>query len=136
MESLEAELGKVSSLERDLSAEVIVSPEEGHFEHRVYRKLTKEERDARYDLSDAFEDVWIIDKPEERAPDIQRRQSARAKLQQVYDSSEWYSARYVAGKVLNKEEEVSKLFPSWLQKLEEGLSSTHLKPNWRSQDTN
>ena len=57
--------------------------------------------------------------------DTQRRESARQQLQQTYDSSEWYSARYVAGRALNlSKEKMNRDMDSWLVELTNQLKST------------
>jgi len=97
MDSLEAVLRKVADLGRDMSAEIVVQEEISHEE-----AIPGSDRGSG---PCSFDKVWdyeyIIDKPRITEPDAQKREAAEQKLQQIYDSSEWYSARYVAGIALS-----------------------------------
>jgi hypothetical protein len=108
MEPLEAVLRKVEDLRRDLTAEKVVGKKQ--VKRMQERYETDEEmglrqncalsetatyrgRDTVHTLVDAMEDV--------KQPHIEKRESAKTQLQHIYDSSEWYSARYVAGNCLS-----------------------------------
>ncbi|MEW6621171.1 MAG: hypothetical protein AB1422_17870 [bacterium] len=95
MEPLEIILKKIEDLERDLSAEIVVQEESGHWEWRTDLKGPK------YD-EDFYEgEVWIIDRPRITEPDTQRRETAKAELQKIRESSEWIAARYEARATLS-----------------------------------
>ena len=102
MESLEVVLRKVGDLKRDLSAEVIIQEEKGHYEHSegVWVGGSRGGSNPGYYETEPSES-FVVDQYEIKAPDTQKIESARTQLQQIYDSSDWYSARYVAGKTLN-----------------------------------
>jgi hypothetical protein len=61
---------------------------------------------------------WIV---EDFKPDTEKREAAKNKLQSFFDSSEWYSARYKAGMLL--EIDTSSKIPEWIANLEKGLDS-------------
>ena len=51
-------------------------------------------------------------------PDTKKQESARQQLQQVYDSSEWYSARYIAGRAIQiPKEKIHKNIGDWFELL-------------------
>src|SRR3989338_7872807 len=91
MESLEVVLRKVESLRSGLIAEICVG---GHQEEGKWVGGSRDGSNPGY-----WEDEpgWVND----YAPDTQKREATRTELQQIYDSSEWYSARYVAGTALS-----------------------------------
>lgn len=93
MESLEIELRKIEDLRRDLSAEIVHQAEEGHYEE--YMGYGKKGYYGQSDPSPQRD--WIVDKNRVAEPDTRKRRAARKALQQTYQSSEWYSARYAAG---------------------------------------
>lgn len=93
MGPLEDVLRKVEDLRRDLSAEIVVKEEEGHFEDREDRGGPGDEGRNLY--SSDLIPVWIVDHPKIAHPDIKKREAAKLQLQQIYDSSEWYSVKYI-----------------------------------------
>lgn len=124
MEVLEQILRKIDELRRDLSAEILIQEEEGH-EEPISDHNAGWDADSRWIYSD--ETQWVVDKPEIREPDKQKREAARTKLQQIYDSSEWYSARYKAGKALDTPTEKLNEQPDlWLKELEKELDAEKL----------
>jgi len=86
-------LQEVERLKKDLSAEIVV--DEGHegywdvIEHGKYSSggTYREEKGA-----------WIEGRPRTTEPDTDKRTSATQRLNQIHDSSPWYSARYQAAK--------------------------------------
>jgi hypothetical protein len=99
MESLEAELQKVERLEEDLSAEIVIQKEEGHYEHFETSWPEGVNQEAMDDFFYGYEE-WVVDKPKITEPNTQKRQTAKSELQQVYDFSDEPIARYVAGRAL------------------------------------
>jgi len=94
MESLEDVLSHVESLRKDLGAEIVVNRGKGHWENVCLI-------DNSYGIwVSSYEDQFVIDEPRIAHPDTERREKAKKDLEQVYDSNEWYSARYVAGRAL------------------------------------
>ncbi|MDP2925892.1 MAG: hypothetical protein Q8N99_05975 [Nanoarchaeota archaeon] len=56
--------------------------------------------------------------------DMQKRESVKQQLQQVYDLSGWYSARYAAGRALGiGDEELDSQINSWLEVLAKDISN-------------
>jgi len=126
MEPLEDVLRKVEDLKRALSVEIVVQErailqhEEGHWEHVGIQELYS----SKGYIDD--HDEWTIDKPEITQPriahpDTQKREAARQALQQIYESSEWYSVRYVAGRALNLPADTNVGY--WLMQLEEEIKA-------------
>ena len=105
MENLEEILKQVESLGRDLSAEIVVQVGEIGFWTEVGRDYNQVQG----------EDVWVPGKPDITEPDVQKREAARQQLQQTYDTSDWYSARYMAGKALRTN--VNSQVIDWVEKL-------------------
>lgn len=121
MESLEVVLRRVNDLRSDLSAEIVVQEGEGHEEHfqTPFPESTSDK--GMRDFLDGY-DEWIVDKPKIAYPDVQKRELSRAKLQQIYAFSEWYSARYVAGQALGiSNNQLLKQKEKWLIKISEEL---------------
>jgi len=98
MEALETVLRKIEDLKKDLYAEIVIQKEEGHREPYWSRPTGSYHRDG--DPGEPDTERWVVDKPKIANPDKQKREAARTELQKIYDSSEWYSARYAAGKGL------------------------------------
>jgi len=104
MEKLEDVLVQVEKLRRDLSAEIVVQEEEGH-RFSLDELTGTGGSDAIWVRAEHAVGNWIVDKPEITKPDTQKQEPARQKLQQLYDISEWYSARYIAGRALGINED-------------------------------
>lgn len=115
-DSLEDVLRQVESFGGDLSAEIVVQEEKWHTE------IEFTETDAVLKWGDPGSPVKIIDKPRITKPDTQKREAAKQKLKQIYDSSEWYSARYNSGKALGSE--VNNNLIDWISQLEKDIIST------------
>ncbi len=117
MESLETELRRIAELRGDLSASLIIQEERGHDE-----VIPGSDRGSG---PCSFDKVWdyqyVVDQPEITEPDTAKRESARALLQDIYDSSEWYSARYAAGWALGKD--LNDQFELWIETLKERLQA-------------
>ena len=102
MDSLEIILGKVECLKRDLSAEIVVQAEEGHWEETGgYHEI------EHLDWIEVFDSPksssYVVDQPRITEPDTEKRELAKMGLQQIYDFSGWCSARYVAGKAIKSQ---------------------------------
>lgn len=124
MQSLEKTLADVEWLRRNLRAEIILQEGEegrGHYESvEVYDELS--DTSAFYGMSHSQEQ-WVFDesgKPRITEPDIKKREKAEQQLQHLYDSSEWYSGRYEAGRALGKSSaELDSQINTWLELLKE-----------------
>jgi hypothetical protein len=127
MEPLEVILGRIDSLKKDLSANI----EHGHWEHTPAQEAHFEEAKRHLDWYEG-EDIWVeaveakdIFIREGSKPDTQKREAVRTQLEQIYDSSEWYSARYVVGEALGKtSSEVNKMIKDNLGYLFETVLKT------------
>lgn len=117
MEPLEDVLGKVRKLSGDLWAN---SEEEQGYGQSNYPGTIG---DAAFNKLDYDPDgsSWVVTKP--AVPDTSKRQAARQKLQQLYDSSEWYSARYLAAKSINLGSECLSKIPLWVSEYKRALDS-------------
>ncbi len=104
LQCLEDAFGQVLKLERDLSAVIVHQEEVGHYE--------QEKQHLDYYEVDNF---YYVDIPRIAEPDVQKRDAARQQLQQVYDTSNWYSARYVAGRAFGAE--VNSQAIDWIEQL-------------------
>lgn len=109
-QTLEDVLMQVERLRGDLSAVIVIKEEEiidGGTWHDVIS----------YTWGYYGPDVII---PRVTEPDTPKQESARQQLQEVYDSSEWYTARYWAGRYLGiKDENISQNMEIWLKSLRE-----------------
>jgi len=87
-QSLEEILGEVRNLSWDLHAKIIHQERDGY-------------EDEEYKL-DYFtgRTIFVEIQPEISEPDTEKRETARKRLQEIYDTSEWYSIRYRTGSVL------------------------------------
>jgi len=108
MQPLEDVLSRVYELRRDLSA--MIEPEirpRGRYYSREY------------DSPDASE---VASDPK---PDIKKRQEAMAELRKIYQQSEWYSARYEAGRTtgVSDDGDLSSQIDSYLSQLAEEVKA-------------
>ncbi len=69
------------------------------------------------------DDVWVVDQERIDEPDLGKRETAKAELEQIYSTSEWHSARYIAGKALGKKD----LLGTYVGELEEALHATKVE---------
>jgi hypothetical protein len=97
MESPEAELKRIEDLREDLSAIIVIKEEKGHSGMRAKRRDRITYADVDPWEEPEYEEGWIVDEPAITEPDYPKRQTAEQALQQIYSTSEWYSARYSAG---------------------------------------
>jgi len=97
METLEQTLAEVERLRRNLFKEIVIQ-EGGVKEVEYYEPGYSLGVDSYVEERRGVEEVYT-----ERItpPDTERREAAKEQLQQIYDSSEWYSARYIAGRILD-----------------------------------
>jgi hypothetical protein len=110
MESLEDILKKIEMFGKDLTAEKVLQEEKSHTEN-----VTRES------YSHSIWDTWVeeetvIDQPRIAELDIEKREKALVELEEIYQYSEWYSARYAAGSTLGKD--ITKDIPAWCANLE------------------
>ena len=118
METLEQTLSHVDSLWRDLNAEIVLQEGDGHLvEYEGYGKGGYYGQDEPSSQTRWVETISRITKPDE-----EKRENARQQLQQVYDSSQWYRARYDAGNILGISSESQ--LNLWTCELEKELDST------------
>ena len=99
MESLDDVLLRIRILEKDLYAVIVLQETEWHWQAADLPHQFPGDNDS-------ITTFPVTDKPRITEPDIKKREDARAQLQRVYDSSEWYSGRYEAGKGLDIDEKV------------------------------
>ncbi len=149
--TLEELLNRVHWLRGDLFATVMEreGEEEGHYEVKEGHWEIDEvpAGGSRYGTWESYreekkwidkEEVWVSDTRYISVPDIGKRKNAEQQLQQIYDSSEWYSARYAAGKSLNvRPEELDKNINSWLSELGKDIrlpNSRSVKTGEREED--
>jgi len=121
MGDLEFVLRQVEILKGDLKAftdEIIEPAVESYGYHRTFHT---EERGC---PMPGEEEYWAIDKPAKYAPDTKKREEARIQLNKIYDSSEWYSARYLAGITLRVYlEHLNEQITQWLTEISNGTNS-------------
>ena len=118
MEKLEKVLAQVENLRRDLSAEKEIG---GHYVETegVWVGGSRGGSNPGYWETEPYSG-YVCD----YEPDIQKRESAKQQLQQFYDNSEWYSARYIAGRALSvKDNEPEGRLKKWVDELKEQLKS-------------
>lgn len=87
---------RISHLEKNLSAEIIIKEEEGYW-GAPSRSFHTEERGC-YDND---EEEWHVTVPKIAEPILPIREAAAVELKQIFDTSEWYIARYRAWEVLH-----------------------------------
>lgn len=69
---------------------------------------------------------WPVEVPEVTGPDIPKIEAAKAQLRQLYESSEWYSARYACCRALNNEDKVKRT--EWIATITSLLKSPDVPP--------
>jgi len=128
MEPLEVVLRRTEDLKRNLTAEVVIQEEKSHTE------LVEKASLAGNIWDEWTENETIIDQPRIVKPDTPKREIARTQLQQIYDSSEWYSARYTAGSLIG--EDVARNVKNWCVDFEKRLGATKIEEdkNYRPYD--
>jgi len=105
-QSLEDVLAKVENLRKDLSAESVAQKEELGF------------REGYHEFNSEGMDTYGIQVLRIIKPDTQKREVAKQQLQETYDSSDWYSARYNAGRALGiRDNEPKGRLNSWVSDL-------------------
>lgn len=106
METLEAVLRRIGDLKTGLDAEIVHQEGyEGYYTTVGDRYTDWEE--------------WVEGEPRIAEPDTKTREAAGTELQQIYDSSGWYSARYAAGVALGMD--VDSQFRVWIKDLRDEL---------------
>ena len=103
MPTLEEELVEVRSWCSDLSATHVVQQEEGHWEAPEMKAGVDYDPKTWIVYGDP-KDEWVIDKPEQREPDMYRREQAQEALQDRYERSSWHSVKYTAARALGVDE--------------------------------
>lgn len=124
MEPLEDVLRKVEELKRDLVAEVKIGE---HWEQHegVWVGGSRDGTNPGYYETEPWDE-----KVDECVPDTQKRDAARQVLQQIYDSSEWYSIRYIISKSVGNYEHgmfisafpLTRNFDMWAQDLRQRMN--------------
>jgi len=120
MEPLEVVLRRIEDLKRDLSAEIEIQP--GIIDP-VYEDVPEHQGGTSSDHDRGG--VSYVTRQERKAiPDEEKIQAARIQLQQIYDSSEWYSTRYKAGEAIGKgSKELENNISEWVVLLQAQLNS-------------
>lgn len=121
-QSLEETLGEVERLRRDLSAEIVVQEEK--IEHISYEIPGQQPKgysgigDDNYYIPDSW-DEYVVKIPRIAHPDLGKQDAATRRLWNLYDSCEFYSARYMAGKALGiKDRKLNSQINKYLRELE------------------
>jgi hypothetical protein len=106
MQSLEDELNAIKYLKIDLTATI----------------TSKEEVPSRHP------DIYLEEVPTSLRlityPDTQKRENATKSLENIYNSSDWYSARYSAAKALDKDYCTCEKMNQWFNNLKDQLKIT------------
>ena len=118
MEPLEVVLRRTEDLRRDLSAEKVIQEE-------IWEEGEEILGDSswNYGMPTGKYEKSVRTQPEIKEQDTQKRESAKQELQRVYDSSEWYSARYFARRALG-DLKLENLPNLWLSELEKRVNAT------------
>jgi len=125
-QSLDDVLAEVERLRCDLSAEVVLQEERGHFEiHYGYGGRGG----YTWDKEIVEKKIWVIDTERLTKPNAQKREEARQELQQVYDNNKLYSARYVAGRVLGIKALKTRV-KQWIHNLADKLDAKREEQIW------
>ena len=112
-QTIEDRISQVYELGRDLSAEIIIKDEIGHWEstctHSYYNN---------YCEPGDCPDRWVVDQPKITEPDREKRQLARTQLTEIYNESDLYCTRFLAGRALDKSpEELASKINLWVNEL-------------------
>lgn len=113
MNSLEVVLRRIETLRKDLPHEFVEQEETGHTETVTHTAGYTETSGGGY-WNDYTTEEYVVDQP--RIAHInppEKREAARQELQQIFDNSEWYSARYAAGITLGAN--IKDQFDSWIE---------------------
>ena len=135
MDDLETTLKKVEDLRRDLSAEIVVEEAVTHlgYLHEVPKGLRGDEgRHLSLEEIQYYQEQGeIVDRSAVMGPDMQKREAAKIQLQQVYNSSEWYSARFEARGALNiNNKPLEDELKEWIQQLSDDLCAGEEREKW------
>ena len=119
---METTLNQIAKLRRELDAKIVIQEEEGEF---VDVEIENDwpwpsVSNAQYGPpSTHTRKIWVI-QPMVTKPDVEKIESAKQQLQEMYTSSEWYFARYKAGMILGVKE-INKELDGWLDVLEHNI---------------
>ena len=122
MDTLEVILKKIDTLKRDLPEEFVEQEETGHTARVTHTDGYTETSGGGY-WNDYETEEWVVDQPRiAHANPPEKREAARAELQRLYDSSDWYGIRYAAGMILGMN--IKNQFELWTETLKKqrGLS--------------
>jgi hypothetical protein len=122
MENLEGILKRIEGLKKDLFAEVVIQEAiEGHYEDDAEEAGlgSGAASDAHYYSHSKGWLHWVEGKPRIAEPNTKKRETARKELQNIYESSEWYSVKYAAGKALDIN--VDERLELWIENLRKQL---------------
>lgn len=117
MEKLEDALREVEELRRDLGAEVVVQEGRGHYETEIH---------GHYSSGGTYreEEFYVVDEERITCPDEEKRRAARIKLERISDTSEWFSTRYLAKKIISEENpDIISKFLSLIERLRGDLNA-------------
>ena len=133
MEILENVLRKINELKKDLEAEIEVQKLIWHYETEVDEKPYQR---GSYTWDKEFSETTtreVIDQPRVVKPNIEKRQEAKSKLEEIYNSSVWYSARHEAANALNLKHEDE--IPNWINDLKKNLKAEKIESYFEECDT-
>ncbi|MBR9704386.1 hypothetical protein GOV12_03170 [Candidatus Pacearchaeota archaeon] len=114
MASLEEGLSELHGLRNDLVSVITIREGEGHFEE-------VEEYETGWNIPTKEEDEWVWDVEPITRPDIDKRDSARFRLSEIYQKSDWHYIRYQAGLFINSDDLNDKIL-MWVQELKSELN--------------
>ncbi len=97
MKKLEEQLNSIQELKGNLGAIIVVKQEIGHWEDLPATHYSEIGGRPSIDLHHSH---YVVDIPGETIPDKERREAARAKLEELYASSPYIIARFSAGRAL------------------------------------
>jgi len=129
MKTLEATLSEIQELRIGLSAETVVQEGRRHYEGG---KLIGFEGGSRYGTWQGreicSEGGFVTDQLRIAHPDKEKQADSRKRLQEVYQASEWYSARYEAGCALRvSDKELDKNIDLWIGELRKRVNATKIE---------
>lgn len=129
MEALEGILKEIGDLEKDLGAVIVVQEESEHYERGGHYPSHNTDVDP---FPDPRVDRLVVS-PAVTKPHIKKREAAKKALQEIYESSGWYSARYAAGVALDiGPKKLKKQIGDWVYGLVSSIDSSRLGvPNAR-----
>jgi hypothetical protein len=98
MRTLEEELKLVDELKKGISSVIILQEGRGHYEQMDIPRFSGSFLERSSVLSQ--KQYYVVDTPQKDIPDEERRKEARTDLGNLYFSSPYLTARFMAGRAL------------------------------------